>query len=157
MIYKKSKIKIYVMIISIFLLTFLVGLFIILFATRKMSLPPFIACLFVATLFMFIYYPQLRKEATQFLEVNNDKIVLYDNISSVTMLYTEINKITYHGTKLIGISERITIHSKTETINIDYNYKKYLKIWKEVITLCLLKNSHVTIDKRIRKRTELTK
>lgn len=130
------------------------GFTIIVLVTQRISLASWMVSLIGTALFMIISYPQLKTQANQFLQVSKDKIVLVDNLSSVSMEYAEINKIVYHGTRLIVMTEHITLHSETKTINIDFNYKKYLKVWQEAATLCLLGNNQVVIDERIRKRTE---
>lgn len=85
----------------------------------------------------------------------NKRIIFHDRPDSTFVEFNEIESITYSGIKYIPMSEMLLIKSKSGTIYVDFNFKNYLTVWKDVICTCKKNNPYICIDIKVRKRLKI--
>ena len=101
--------------------------------------------------FVWILIPNIISMYRQKLYIND--CIAFDNLNNCTQInFDEIIEINYKGTKFFPLSEMIIIKSLKDSIYVDYNFKDYLNIWQEIISLCQERNLNINIDSKIIKR-----
>lgn len=149
--YRKSYLKVSILIIcciAILIATVAYLIISMIGQIYKTSTIVLITSSFIALIIVFMKVkPQFKEEIT----IDEKEISSTGNESIVQIHFDTIDKIQYYGTKIVPMSEMISIHSGLKTIYIDFNFKNYRSIWKEVVKRCE-GVENITIDPRIYKR-----
>lgn len=85
------------------------------------------------------------------LYINYTGLINYKD-RNILLFWENIIRIEYQGSNQFPIFEKIIIRGVVGKIEINYFYKDYLSVWREVIDECKLHNSDIIIDERIKKR-----
>lgn len=148
-IYRKSKIKISLLIITIALI-FITSVFILSYNFINSRSSTF----FIIFIFISLLIISLNKIKSQFKEylVIQDKIMFISVPRSWQIEFNKIKRIGYVGTKFLPMSEMMTIESDIDTIYIDFNFSHYTKVWNEVLDICIENNTQIQVDNKLLKR-----
>lgn len=143
----KSKVKVSALIIVCFLIGLIGVWYILLGNTLRSTKTALLSSIIVVFAIIFTKAFAMYKH---YLEVTDTKIIFHDK-KTIDVLIKNVSNITYHGTKIIPMSEMISVHAGLKTIYIDFNFKDYRSVWREVIKRCE-GNENIQIDPRIYNR-----
>ncbi|MBE6903823.1 MAG: hypothetical protein E7480_04355 [Ruminococcaceae bacterium] len=148
--YKKSTVKVVLLLITCCLIVLCGGIacYMIKQNSKHSTFGGFGAIMVAYIVFFISAFLKIKAQFTQTIELN-DKIVFYDSGSELFIQYSEIEKLSYSGTKFVPMSEIMTIHSKDKKIYIDFNFLEYRKIWAEIINECQKRNIDCKIDDKL--------
>lgn len=102
-----------------------------------------------------IIIPQFKLETSQYIQLDEKKILFYKRPITWTLEMKQIKKIRYSGILWIPMSEVLILESDIEKIKIDFNFYHYLDVWREVIYACLNETSEVVLSNRLVRRLKL--
>ncbi len=97
-----------------------------------------------------------KAQYSQCLQMLPDKMIFYDSRLQTIINYREIQFIKYHGTKLIPMTEMLSISGNNRTIYIDFNFIHYKMLWNEVIQICRDNNCTIEVDEKIERMIKST-
>lgn len=148
--YYKSKYKIFGMILS-FTLILAIGVMITILYL-DLSRGTQIVLISGYIVFCLITIPKLRLLGKEYLILEDDRIEFVSPPLSWQIDVKEIRSIKYRGIRWIPIFENLIIKSDLDTINIDFNFCNYSKLWIDILTNCMDKNPNLKIGLRLKKR-----
>lgn len=150
-IFRKSKMKI-IFLITFFSITIAAGLIAVVFILSNGAYrAPITVAITSYIVFFITTIIKIKPQFKERLEITDNEIMSTGNASFTKIRYQSIERIQYHGTKIIPMSEMIGIQAGLKTIYIDFNFKNYRSIWKEVVQRCE-GNENIQIDPRIYNR-----
>ena len=143
----KSKAKVSALIIVCFTIGLMGVWYILLGNTLRSTKTAILSSIIVVFAIIFSKAFAMYKH---YLVITDTKVIFHDK-KTIEVLLKDVSNLTYHGTKIIPISEMIGIHAGLKIIYIDFNFKNYRSIWKEVVQRCE-GNENIQIDPRIYNR-----
>lgn len=155
--YYKSKAKVYSLALSCILLT-LFGA--ILMWCVFETTPAKIAGIGFLFLGLVLSIPQIRPQLSQTISLHQNYLAFFNCYDrhhkppmNVKMEYGDIIRLGYSGSQYIPVSEALIVQTSDETIYVDFNFKNYLKLWNDIISI-VRTNPHVQVDQRLKSRLE---
>lgn len=151
-IYKKSKIKISFLIITIALI-FIASVFVLSYSFINIRS----STVFIVFIFISLLIISLNKIKSQFKEylIIGDRVMFISVPLSWQIEFNKVKRIGYIGTKFLPMSEMMTIESDVDTIYIDFNFSHYKRVWSEVLGTCLENNTKIQVDNKLLKRLKI--
>lgn len=148
--YYKSKYKILGMILS-FAMILAIGVIItILYLDLSRGTQVVIISGYI--LFCLITMPKLKSLGQEYLILEDDQIKFISPPLTWRIEIQQIKTFRYKGIRWIPVFENLIIETDLDSINIDFNFHNYSKVWSEVLTICKNKNQNLIIDHRLQKR-----
>ena len=99
---------------------------------------------------LVIFCITLPKVFSSTILITDEAISCLTKDYKTTIRWNEIDKIAYKGNKYIPMTESIRLYSLGKQIEIDFNRKDYLEIWKLILQKTM--NDSCAIDIKITQR-----
>lgn len=153
--FKKSRVKVTALIFFIIIVEIFGTLFFIFFINMKQGASIYI---FIVLGVLAIYSViKVKSQYDEYLIVNPAEIKLVDSPIVWQTKFTEIKKIKYTGLQWIPMSEVLVIESEVDTIYVDFNFIRYLEVWKDILDICLEQKPDIDVDPRLIKRLKYSR
>lgn len=151
MIYKKSKLKVTLLVITCSLIIFISIFLLLYFSSLSTTYTVYGIAIINSIIFLIIGLVKIKPQYNQTLEIDK-KIIFHNRPDSTFLEFNEIDSINYNGTRFIPMSEMLIIKSKAGIIYVDFNFINYLNVWKDVVYICKKSNPNISVDEKVQKR-----
>jgi len=153
--YKKSVMKITLMLLAIILLALITGIVFHCISRGNYLIYTGICFAYVFIIFIPKLTPMYKHTFT--LDNENNILEFRQKMSNIKISAEDITEIKYTGTKLMPMFESLSIKTiyKKQTIVIDFYYENNIEIWKQTVMFIKEKRNDLTIPDELLKRLSI--
>lgn len=95
---------------------------------------------------------RISTDFTALIQINDNGIFYRRYGKEEQVPWKEIKRLEYKGTKRIPISELMIIHATYSTIYVDYNFKDYTTVWRDIVAKCEVHQPDFLMDIMLKER-----